>query len=78
VRIIVGFPAGGGSDLVARVIGQLLSERLGQQFIIENRSGAAGNIATETVVRASPDGYTLLFSGSQDATNAAVYRNLRR
>jgi tripartite-type tricarboxylate transporter receptor subunit TctC len=55
----------------------LLSERLGQQFIIENRSGAAGNVATETVVRASPDGYTLLFSGSQDTTNAAVYRNLR-
>jgi tripartite-type tricarboxylate transporter receptor subunit TctC len=77
VRIIVGFPAGGGSDLVARVIGQLLSERLGQQFIIENRPGAAGNIATETVVRASPDGYTLLFSGSGDATNATVYRNLR-
>jgi tripartite-type tricarboxylate transporter receptor subunit TctC len=77
VRIIVGFPAGGGSDLVARVIGQLLSERLGQQFIIENRPGAEGNVATETVVRASPDGYTLLFSGSGDATNATVYRNLR-
>jgi tripartite-type tricarboxylate transporter receptor subunit TctC len=77
VRIIVGYPAGGGTDLVARVIGQSLSERLRHQFIIENRPGAAGNIATETVVRASPDGYTLLFSGANDATNATVYRNLR-
>ena len=61
VRIIVGFPAGGGADIVARLIGQWLSERIGQQFIIENRPGAATNIATEAVVRAPPDGYTLLF-----------------
>src|SRR5262245_29131783 len=60
VRIIVGFAAGGGTDLTARVIGQSLSERLGQPFIIENRPGAASNIATEAVVRAAPDGYTLL------------------
>src|SRR5262245_51798427 len=59
VRLIVGFPPGGG-DIVARLIGQWLSERLGQPFIIENRPGAGGNIATEVVVRAPPDGYTLL------------------
>src|SRR5215510_16253559 len=60
VRVIVGFPAGGGADINARPIAQWLSERLGQQFIIENRPGAGGNIATEAVVRAAPDGYTLL------------------
>ena len=60
VRIIVGFAAGGGADIVARLMGQWLSERLGQQFIIENRPGAGSNIATEAVVRAPPDGYTLL------------------
>src|SRR5262245_32059234 len=60
VRIIVGFPAGGGADIVARLIGQWLSERLGQQFIIENRPGAGTNIATEAIVRAVGDGYTLL------------------
>src|ERR1700745_572682 len=60
VRIIVGQAAGSGSDTAARLIGQRLSERLGQQFFIENRPGAAGNIATETVVRAPPDGHTLL------------------
>jgi len=59
-RIIVGQAAGSGSDTAARLIGQRLSERLGQQFIIENRPGAAGNIATEAVVRAAPDGHTLL------------------
>jgi tripartite-type tricarboxylate transporter receptor subunit TctC len=58
VRIIVAFPAGGTSDIVARVIGQSLSERLGQQFVVENRPGAGGNIGTEAVVRAAPDGYT--------------------
>jgi tripartite-type tricarboxylate transporter receptor subunit TctC len=62
VRIIVGWAAGGGSDVAARLIGQWLSERLGQQFIIENRQGAAGSIATEAVVRAPPDGYTLLLA----------------
>jgi tripartite-type tricarboxylate transporter receptor subunit TctC len=60
VRIIVGLAAGGGTDIVARLIGQWLSERLGQSFVIENRPGAAGNVATEAVVNASPDGYTLL------------------
>ena len=60
VRIIVGFPPGGGTDITARLMGQWLSERLGQPFIIENRVGAAGNIATEAVVRAPADGYTLL------------------
>src|SRR5215510_10592620 len=58
VRIIVGFVAGGPNDIVARLIGQWLSERLGQQFIVENRAGAAGNIATEAVLKAPPDGYT--------------------
>jgi tripartite-type tricarboxylate transporter receptor subunit TctC len=62
VRIIVGWAAGGGSDIAARLIGQWLSERLGQQFIIENRQGASGSIATESVVRAPPDGYTLLLA----------------
>ena len=60
VRIIVGFPPGITPDIAARLIGQRLSERLGQQFIVENRTGAAGNIATESVARAPPDGYTLL------------------
>ena len=76
VRIIVGFPAGGGADIVARLIGLWLSERLGQQFIIENRPGAASNIATEAVVRAPADGYTLLMVGSYNAINATLYDKL--
>ncbi|MEA3134273.1 MAG: hypothetical protein QOG17_2119 [Gammaproteobacteria bacterium] len=76
VRIIVGFAAGGPNDIVARLIGQWLSERLGQQFVIENRPGAGGNIATEAVVRAPPDGYTLLIVGSPNAINATLYDNL--
>jgi tripartite-type tricarboxylate transporter receptor subunit TctC len=76
VRIIVGFPAGGGADLVARVVGQCLSERLGQPFVIENRPGAANNIATEAVVRAPADGYTLLLAGDANATNATFYNKL--
>jgi tripartite-type tricarboxylate transporter receptor subunit TctC len=76
VRIIVGFAAGGGSDITARLIGQWLSERLGQQFVIENRPGASGNIATEAAVRAPPDGYTLLLISASAATNAALYNNL--
>src|SRR5215813_6432662 len=63
VRIIVGFPAGSAPDIIARLIAQGLSERLGQQFVVENRPGAASNIATEAVVRAPPDGYTLLQFG---------------
>jgi tripartite-type tricarboxylate transporter receptor subunit TctC len=76
VRIIVGFGAGGAPDILARLIGQWLSERLGQSFIVENRPGATGNIATEAVVRAAPDGYTLLVVGTWNANNAALYANL--
>ena len=75
-RIIVGFPAGGGADITARLIGQWLSERLGQQFIIENRPGAVGNIGTEAVVRAPADGYTLLMVLPANATSATFYENL--
>ena len=64
VRIVVGFPPGGGADITARLIGQWLSERLGQPFIIDNRPGAGSNIATEAVVRATPDGYSLLLVGA--------------
>src|SRR6266481_4144209 len=76
VRIIVGFAAGGPNDILARLIGQWLSERLGQPFVIENRPGAGSNIATETVVRAPPDGYTLLLVGTPNAINATLYDNL--
>ena len=76
VRIAVGFPAGGGSDITARLIGQWLSERLGQPFVVENRPGAATNIATEAVVRAPADGYTLLLFGSSSAINATFYDKL--
>jgi tripartite-type tricarboxylate transporter receptor subunit TctC len=76
VRVIVGFPAGGGVDINARPISQWLSERLGQQFIVENRPGAASNIATEVVVRASPDGYTLLAVSVANALNATLYEKL--
>jgi tripartite-type tricarboxylate transporter receptor subunit TctC len=76
VRLIVGFAAGGPADISARLIGQWLSERLGQTFIIENRPGAGGNLATETVVRARPDGYTLLEASSTNAWNTTLYRNL--
>ena len=76
VRVIVGFPAGVAPDIVARVIGQALSERFGQQFVIENRPGAGSNIGTEVVVRAPPDGYTLLLAISSGAINATLYSNL--
>ena len=76
VRIIVTFPPGGVSDLLARLIGQWLSERLGQPFVIENRPGAGGNIGTEAVVRAPADGYTLLVTGTYNFINAALYNNL--
>jgi tripartite-type tricarboxylate transporter receptor subunit TctC len=77
VRIVAGFPPGGVTDLYARLIGQWLSERLGGQFFVENRAGAGGSIATESVVRAAPDGYTLLLAGSNDAWNATLYDNLK-
>ena len=76
VRLIVGFAAGGAADIVARLMGQWLSERLGQPFVIENRPGAGSNIATEAVVRAPPDGYTLLLVASANAINATLYDKL--
>jgi hypothetical protein len=76
VRIIVGFPPGGEADIWARLIGQWLSERLGQPFAIENRPGAGGNIAIEAVVRAPADGYTLLLASSANANNATLYDKL--
>jgi tripartite-type tricarboxylate transporter receptor subunit TctC len=76
VRIVVGFPAGGATDILARMTGQWLSERLGQQFIIENRAGAGGNIGTEAVVKAPPDGYTLLQIATPNGLNAALYQSL--
>jgi tripartite-type tricarboxylate transporter receptor subunit TctC len=76
VRIIVGFPAGGATDIQARLMGQWLSDRLGQQFIIENRAGASGNIGTEAVAKAAADGYTLLQIVTPHAINAALYTNL--
>jgi len=76
VRIVVGFDAGSALDVIARLISQQLSERLGQQFVVENRPGAAGNIGTEVVVRASADGYTLLLTGSVDTINATLYQTL--
>jgi tripartite-type tricarboxylate transporter receptor subunit TctC len=76
VRLIVPFGPGGGTDIVARLIGQWLSERLGQQFVIENRPGAGGNLGTEAVVRAPPDGYTLALIGAPSAINATLYDKL--
>jgi tripartite-type tricarboxylate transporter receptor subunit TctC len=76
VRILVGFPAGGGADIVARLIGQWLSDRLGQQFVIENRPGAGSNIAIEAVVKAPPDGYTLLLVSVSAAVGATLYDKL--
>src|SRR6516164_6427629 len=76
VHIVVGFSAGGPTDILARLIGQWLSERLGQPFVIEDRPGAATNIATEEVARAPPDGYTLLAAVSTNTINPALYPNL--
>jgi len=75
VRLIVGFAAGGTADISARLIGQWLSERLGQQFLVENPTGAGSNVATEAVVNASPDGYTLLLFNVAGAINATLYEN---
>jgi tripartite-type tricarboxylate transporter receptor subunit TctC len=76
VRIIVGYPPGGSADVVARLIGQQLSERLGQSFVVENRPGAGTIIATEAVVKSAPDGYTLLVVDASPAINTALYHNL--
>jgi tripartite-type tricarboxylate transporter receptor subunit TctC len=76
VRLVVGFAAGSTTDVLARLMGQWLSQRLGQQFVIENRPGAGGNIGAETVVKAAPDGYTLLMVPPAVAANAALYEHL--
>jgi tripartite-type tricarboxylate transporter receptor subunit TctC len=76
VRLIVGFAPGGVGDILARLIGQSLTERLGQPFIVENRPGAGGNIGTEVMVRASPDGYTLFLANTSNAINATLYESL--
>ena len=76
VRLVAPFAAGGGTDITARLIGQWLSERLGQPFIIENRPGGASNIGTEAVATARPDGYTLLLAGASNAVNATLYDKL--
>src|SRR3954467_1663215 len=77
VRLVVGYAAGGPVDIVARLIGQWLSQRLGQQVVIDNKPGAGSNVATEEVIRAKPDGHTLLMASSSNAINAALYKNLQ-
>jgi tripartite-type tricarboxylate transporter receptor subunit TctC len=77
VRFVVGYPPGGATDIIARLIGQRLSERLGQQFVIENKPGAGNNIGTETVVNAEPDGYTVLLINPANYINASLYGNLK-
>src|SRR6202008_2210830 len=76
VRFVVGFPAGSATDIVARLVAQALSEQVGQQFIVDDRPGAGSNLAAEVVVRAEPDGYTLLQVASPNAINATLYANL--
>jgi tripartite-type tricarboxylate transporter receptor subunit TctC len=76
VHWIIGFPPGGGADIVARILGAWLAERIGQQVIIENRPGAGTNIATEYVVHSAPDGYTLLWAGVSNAINASIFSDL--
>src|SRR5881275_3105319 len=77
VRFVVGYPPGGATDIIARLIGQRLSERLGQQFVIENKPGAGNNIATESVINAEPDGYTVLLINPANYINASLYANLK-
>ena len=77
VRFVVGYPPGGATDIIARLIGQRLSERLGQQFVIENKPGAGNNIGTESVVNAEPDGYTVLLVNPANYINASLYANLK-
>lgn len=77
VKWLVGYPAGGSTDILARIMGQWLSERMGQQFIVENRPGAGNNIATEAVINSPPDGYTLLLINPANAINASLYQNLK-
>jgi tripartite-type tricarboxylate transporter receptor subunit TctC len=76
VRWLIGFPAGGPVDTVARIVSQALSEHFGQQFVVENRAGSGGNIATEAGINATPDGYTLMFSGANNAISASLYKKL--
>jgi len=76
VRWLIGFAAGGPVDIVARIVSQSLSEHFGQQFVVENRTGSGGNIATEAAINAPPDGYTLLFSGANNAISASLYKKL--
>ncbi|MDB5656651.1 MAG: tripartite tricarboxylate transporter substrate binding protein [Tardiphaga sp.] len=76
VRFVVGYPAGGATDILARLIGQKLSERTGQQFVIENKPGAGNNIGTESVVNAEPDGYTILLVNPANYINATLYGKL--
>src|SRR5262245_51934822 len=76
VRLIIGYTPGGSADLTARLMGQWLSEKLGQSFIVENRPGASTNIATEAVLRAAPDGYTMLLVAPANAINATLYDKL--
>src|ERR1700687_1372170 len=76
VRWVIGFPAGGPVDTVARIMSQALSEHFGQRFVVENRAGSGGNIATEAGINATPDGYTLMFSGANNAISASLYKKL--
>src|SRR6267378_3737633 len=76
VRWIVPYPPGGATDIIARLVGQFISERLGQPFVIENKPGAGANLGTEIVVKSPPDGYTLLFVSTANAINASLYPNL--
>jgi len=76
VRWLIGFSAAARSDVVARIMSQYLSERLGQQFVVENRAGSGGNIAAATAINSTPDGYTLLFVAPNNAISASLYKNL--